>query len=228
MNTETPRSPLNGIDSHKQVIQTGIILIVMDALWAFAHLFAQSTGEWLTVDYLSNGSMLAFMLFAQYPRHCIRKSLQPLRRKWELLGMTYLRLGSWIVLALALMMLTNIFVWRPLMFLLPDTHFVDYPGYDEVWMYWIDMTFGLALVAVTEEFMFRSVCKEIVGKYITSNLAIILITSLAFALVHWRYGIPNMVGAFIAGIIFMILRMKSRSVVPPIITHYLFNVWVFG
>lgn len=228
MENDTTQSSLNGIDSHKQVIQTGLLLITMVVFWDFARLFTESPGEWLVVDYLSRVSILAFMLFAKYPRRCIRKSFQQLRWKWEPLGMTYIRLGSWTVLALALMGISNYLVWGPLMHLFPDTNIASYPYLEGSWMYWIDMTVGLALVAVSEEFMFRSVCKEIVGKYIASDLVVILITSFAFALIHWEFGVPNVGTAFISGIILMVLRMKARSVVPAIITHYLYNVWVFG
>ena len=105
----------------------------------------------------------------------------------------------------------------------PELILFRYPKIEQPALYWIDLTFGLALTAVAEELVFRSIARDFLGRYMSSTLAIVAASALIFAAIHWSHGIGAMVTALFAGAVLMALFMRTGSVVPCMIAHYAVN-----
>jgi membrane protease YdiL (CAAX protease family) len=90
------------------------------------------------------------------------------------------------------------------------------------------MTIGLALTALGEEFVSRSIAKSVIGKFTDRTAVILIVSAVIFALAHWSHGVPNVVANFFDGIVLMALYLHTRSIAPPIIAHYPINVWSFA
>lgn len=103
----------------------------------------------------------------------------------------------------------------------------SYPAIDSTPLFVLDITFGLALVALTEEAVFRAGFLIIGRARNWSPLAVLLISSAVFALVHWSLGVGNVIAAFVTGIAFMVATMRTGSLLPAVAAHYLVNLVLF-
>jgi len=98
-----------------------------------------------------------------------------------------------------------------------------YPPLTPGLLYWMDITFGLALTAVSEEFVFRGVFAVVAARYLPGTVALIVVSAVVFALIHWSHGLTSMVVAGIAGVALMALYLRTGSVLPGIAAHYAIN-----
>lgn len=98
-----------------------------------------------------------------------------------------------------------------------------YPPLTPGLLYWTDISFGLALTAVSEEFVFRGVFAVMVARYLPGTTAMVLVSAVVFALIHWSHGLTSMVAAGIAGVALMALYLRTGSVLPGIAAHYAIN-----
>lgn len=90
-----------------------------------------------------------------------------------------------------------------------------------------DLTVGLVLVAVTEEVVFRGVFAQVWAARRYSVLSLYLVSSLAFALLHLWQGTLPLLQAFGASLLLMLVYRRCGALWPPILVHYLFNLFVF-
>lgn len=74
----------------------------------------------------------------------------------------------------------------------------------------------LLLGPILEETVFRGLAFRPAEQYLGSKWAILLCAAL-FALAHW--GFPNMILAFLAGLVFGWIRHKSGNILCPIVAH---------
>lgn len=81
--------------------------------------------------------------------------------------------------------------------------------------------FTCIVAPITEEFMFRGVLLAPLRKY--GDWFAVVVTSILFSLVHGNLGqIP---GAFIIGLVLGFITIKSGSIVPAIIIHFINNAF---
>lgn len=107
-----------------------------------------------------------------------------------------------------------------------------FPGYqqlggmpeilDPVWN-WVDLTFGLLMVGICEELVFRGFLNTFITRYTKNSVAIVLFSSIAFGLIHWSLGLHEVIITSAIGAVFMIAYLKTRSVVALIIAHFMIN-----
>ena len=90
-----------------------------------------------------------------------------------------------------------------------------------------DLTFGLSLVAISEEIIYRGLLAALVVRFFPGTFWLFIIPSIIFALIHWSHGPSNVIAAFVSGIIFMTLYLRTRSLVPPMLAHYIVNLIYF-
>ena len=194
----------------------------------FVFIATETAPQWLAADFAFRflGLMIIFVILPL--RECVRNSFAPLRNLYEPLPMTAIRIGSMILLCFLGMVVIEYYVRIPLYYQFPDSHFFSYPEIENSLLYGLDITFGLALTAISEEFAFRAIAKKIISKFSNRTPVILIASSIIFAFIHWSHGIPNVTSNFISGIIFMALFLRTRSIVPPIILHYAVNVWSFA
>ena len=103
-----------------------------------------------------------------------------------------------------------------------------YPPYPSETARWIDLSFGLALVALTEELVFRGLLISALRRHGLSTFAIGLVSLSAFALAHWGKGIGGIAEAFAWGIIPTIYVLRSGGFLPLVGVHYLTNWVIFS
>ena len=84
----------------------------------------------------------------------------------------------------------------------------------------IDLTFGLLMVGVFEELVFRGYMLTFLRRYTQHPFWIILISSLAFGLIHWSLGLQAIIVTSLAGAAFMVIYLISRSLPPIMLAHF--------
>ncbi len=85
------------------------------------------------------------------------------------------------------------------------------------------LLFVLVLAPLVEEVTFRGVAMGAVLSRGLSPVAAIVISSLAFTIIHMQYNAAGMVVIFLSGVGLAILRVASGTVIVPIIAHMAAN-----
>ena len=88
---------------------------------------------------------------------------------------------------------------------------------------WIDLTLGLLAVGVIEELVFRGFMHTLISKYTESRFVIVVISSLAFGLIHWGLGFHAVLITSLIGAVLMAAYMKTRSIYALIFAHFAIN-----
>jgi membrane protease YdiL (CAAX protease family) len=96
------------------------------------------------------------------------------------------------------------------------------------WLYLIDLVFGLALVAASEEIIFRQCARYALQPFLSSSAVGILGTSLVFGFYHWWVGLGNILLATILGILLAIMLRRSVALWPVALAHYLVDLIAFA
>ncbi len=88
---------------------------------------------------------------------------------------------------------------------------------------WIDLTLGLLAVGMVEELVFRGFMHSFISRYTESRFAIVVISSLAFGLIHWGLGFHAVLITSVIGAVFMAAYLKTRSIYALIFAHFAIN-----
>ena len=88
---------------------------------------------------------------------------------------------------------------------------------------WIDLTFGLLMVGIVEELIFRGYMHTFIDRYIKSSFAVVVISSVAFSLIHWSLGLRAILITSIIGAVFMIAYIRTRSLPAIMLAHFAVN-----
>ncbi len=114
-----------------------------------------------------------------------------------------------------------------LLTLLPETRLGSIPEIPSNWLQLFDLTVGLALVAITEEVVFRGVLQTRLASFLRSQSSGVMVASVLFSLAHWSNGVGSVMLTCIVGLGFGLCVSGSRSLVPTIIAHYVADLLVF-
>ena len=106
---------------------------------------------------------------------------------------------------------------------LPATVLGAYPA-PHGWLQIVDDVFGLALVAYSEEMVFRRCARRLFETYLGDGYALVAVTSLLFGAYHWWTGIGNIVEAIIMGVLLMLFYRRSAALWPVVLAHYLTDI----
>lgn len=158
------------------------------------------TVRWLAIDYISNIVVIAFVLLVPILRQSVRTAVALRQSRYESSLYALIRLLA-IVVGLSILQITlsRFGIW--LGEVLPDIR-PDHPVYlgepfftDDVLVYvmWFDLTVGLILVSISEEFVFRGVAYAALKRHNLSNVAIILVSSILFGLIHLGDGLSGII-----------------------------------
>ena len=85
---------------------------------------------------------------------------------------------------------------------------------------WVDLTFGLLMVGLSEELVFRGFMHAFIRRYTESPLAIVAISSLAFGLIHWSLGLHAVLITALIGAVFMLAYLRTRSLPALVLAHF--------
>jgi membrane protease YdiL (CAAX protease family) len=110
---------------------------------------------------------------------------------------------------------------------LPGTKLGDYPE-PHGWLNLVDLSFGLALVAIHEEIVFRRCARAVFADGDGKTWTVIFGSALIFAAYHWTTGLGNIVAAAMFGIPAMAFYHRSGALWPVILAHFLTDVVEFS
>ena len=88
---------------------------------------------------------------------------------------------------------------------------------------WIDLTFGLLMVGVFEELVFRGYMYTFISRYTQNSFIIVVISSIVFGLIHWSLGLQIVVITSVIGAVFMIAYLITRSLPAIMLAHFAVN-----
>jgi membrane protease YdiL (CAAX protease family) len=110
----------------------------------------------------------------------------------------------------------------------PGTVFGSYPR-SEGWLYLFDLVVGLALVAVSEEIVFRRCVGHVLRLWLDKNrISIVLVSSILFGVYHWWTGLGNVTAAALIGAGLALMLQRSVALWPVIFAHYLIDLVAFA
>ena len=198
------------------------VLTVPFLLNDFANIFLTDYRAWLMIDYV---------FVKAFPLGVIFYLLRTKRISYSDLGAKPVPPGPFIVWTLATTVsgiVLDQFGSRFFAKLLPDTKLGEMPPITNPLINQIDLHFGLALVAVVEEVIFRGMYFTVLSRYLRSVVPVFTISALAFGLIHWSLGLGAIVHTAIIGTVFMVCVWKTGSVLPTIIAHFCVDYVAFS
>lgn len=128
--------------------------------------------------------------------------------------------------------LVDQFGWIWLSMRLPDTALLTVcPILPGVWR-WVDVLGGSAVVALSEEGLFRGL---LLGAILAGSRSsrgrarsAVLVTSLVFGLTHWSLGLHAIVATTIWALLPGYLTIRHRTIWPAVVAHYVTDVVAFS
>ena len=106
---------------------------------------------------------------------------------------------------------------------LPTTVLGHYPE-PHGWLRLLDLTFGIALVAYSEEVVFRRCACCFFRTYINNDWLLVIFSSVLFGAYHWWTGVGNIAEAVLIGLLLMLFYLRSVALWPVVLAHYLTDV----
>jgi uncharacterized protein len=185
----------------------------------FAFMAMETAPRWLAADYGSKILALV-ILFSMAPlRQAVAGTVALPRATYEAAALT--------VVAAALIIGADWLLRGPIDIEIESWVLFKYPKLDSAVLYWTDVTFGLALTAVSEELVFRGLFARLMAPVIPGAVAMTVASAVFFALIHWSHGVTSLVVAFLAGLALMALYRRTGSLLTAMAAHYLVNLWDF-
>jgi len=185
------------------------------AVSQIARLHQIDPAAWLVCDYAGRIGALIVLAIVPSARR-VAFARRPGKLAWW-------RLSLWIVG----FVLFDRLLWRGLGDFLPKGAIAGMPP-PAGWLRVFDLTFGLVLVAYSEEIVFRRCARHVVADGLGDGAAMVIVTSILFAAYHWWTGIGNIVVVGIVGVYAMIFYQRSEAIWPVVVGHYLTDLVVFA
>ena len=88
---------------------------------------------------------------------------------------------------------------------------------------WIDLTFGLLMVGICEELVFRGFLHTLISRYTENSFDIVILSSAAFGFIHWSLGLHTVIISSAIGAVFMIAYLRTRSLPAIMLAHFAIN-----
>jgi membrane protease YdiL (CAAX protease family) len=200
-----------------------VILAILSSIFLlndYLFLMAGSLAAWLMIDYGSRLLAIGIVLWL------IRRKLSA-PAEFGLRGLP-LRSGlPWMLLLTGAGVLIDQVGWRVLEQVLPNTQLATMPKIQNPFMNYIDLTFGVALVAVSEEIVFRGYCfSALQGRW--PSWVVVAISAVLFGMIHWSQGLHAIVSTALWGILPMVAMARTGSIFPSLIAHYITDLISLG
>lgn len=187
----------------------------------FNNIFIKSELIWLSIDYGLKIIPLTFLFYL------LKKGVLQ-SDDLGLISLAPLKFISWTIGITALGLCLDepgFALWGKM---LPAFRIGSIPIGTDSPLYTLDMTLGLALVAVAEEVIFRGLAFSALKERGFSTPAILLISGLIFGLIHWSQGPVAVIATAVTGTGLMICMWRTGSIYPTIIAHYIINYLSFS
>jgi CAAX protease family protein len=109
----------------------------------------------------------------------------------------------------------------------PMTVLGEYPQ-PTGWLNVFDLVFGLALVAASEEIIFRRYLRDALQPLLGNGILAFLAASFLFGAYHWWAGIGNVLLAAVFGGLLLLMFRRSAALWPVALAHYLVDLVASG
>jgi hypothetical protein len=185
----------------------------------FANIWITDFAAWLAIDYLLKAFVLAAAGVMAARGILTRRDL----------GLVKVSPGSfiaWIAAMAAIGLVLDQYAYGLLEWL-PSWKLGGYPGEPGTWLYAFDLWFGLALVAFTEELVFRGLAWNALRSRFSSTAAVYAAAALLFGLIHWSLGLPAIIVTALIGAAFMLCVHRTGSIWPVVVAHFVVNLVYF-
>jgi uncharacterized protein len=96
------------------------------------------------------------------------------------------------------------------------------------WLNVFDLVFGLALVAASEEIIFRRYLRSALQSYAGGEIFVVLAASVLFGAYHWWSGLGNVLLATVSGGLLMLMFRRSGALWPVVVAHYVTDLVAFA
>jgi len=100
-----------------------------------------------------------------------------------------------------------------------------WPFIENPWLWWLDLSLGLILVATVEEMVDRRLALAVLPGPMWGRL---VVSSLLFGLAHWGQGYGHMAETAVFGLVFGLVYLWTGSLKLVIAAHYAVDFLVFG
>ena len=186
-----------------------------------ANICVRAPIAWLACDYGSRVFSLACLVWL-----CRRGVIA--RSDFQLHGAAWWRLAGGTLAATLGGLLLLVGPGRTLLSLLPQSQVGVIPDIAPPWLHAADYWGGIALVALSEELVFRGAFPRLIARVGGSPWIALLASSAVFGLAHWSLGIGSILQTALVGLLFGLCAAGSRSLWPVIIAHYVVDLVAFG
>jgi membrane protease YdiL (CAAX protease family) len=96
------------------------------------------------------------------------------------------------------------------------------------WLKPFDLVVGLALVAFSEEIIFRRYLRAALQPYLGDGVLAIIAAAVLFGAYHWWTGLGTVLFATLVGILLMLMYRRSGALWPVVLAHYLVDFIAFA
>lgn len=207
------------------LIQTIVVVVFIvaaklrDANFDFAKVIdsIESNGFCLAVaTCVSNPFVVALtVLFAKIRKQITVKQYLGLHRVW------WRELGKWSLVVLLFMICHDTLIFllgRPIV---PESMLAAYKTAYSVPLLLLAL---MVMAPVAEEIFFRGFLFKGIESSKLGPPGAIIITALAWSVMHIQYNIYGVAGVFVGGLLLGFARLRSNSIYPPIVMHALQNI----
>lgn len=185
------------------------------------NIFVRSAGWWVAQDYAWRLLVLGLAAWLATSR---RVRIEGLR--WPT--------NAWVAAACWTLFTTAAGLWlidgpgRQLLQLWPETRTGFIPPIVSPGLRGFDLSIGLALVAVSEEVVFRGVLLPRLSRWPSSEAAGLFASAVLFGLAHWSTGAGAVLQTGLAGLLLGLCTQRTRSLLPAVLAHYVINLAAFS
>ena len=208
----------NGKDGKNRIYILALVLLASPFyLNDFANIYVKNWRWWLFIDYV--GVKL-------FPFLVVLWLIQSKKMRASEFGLTTQTIPSFLVVFLLVALVGTTIDQNGYQIV------AKLPGYsplggmpaisNPVWN-WIDLTFGLFMVGIFEELVFRGYMHTFMSRYTRNSFAIVVISAVAFGLIHWSLGLHDVLITSIIGAVFMIAYLRTRSLPAIVLAHFAVN-----
>ena len=205
-------------------ISNALIVVAIFAPFYLNDLLLESTSSafsWVAMDAAVRIFVVGFAVAIPSIRMILKQWLKaPPRSSW----------GWYFIITCVALLGFDALVTFPLVEAFPDWYWQvgGFPGYDTYTLRILDVTFGLMLVAVSEEVVWRGVFRHLYERYSCNRVGLIVMSAFLFALIHWGRGPVGMLMPFVSGVILMVIFLRTGSLLPGMAVHYTVNLFYYA
>ncbi|WP_416897237.1 MAG: CPBP family intramembrane glutamic endopeptidase [Minwuia sp.] len=104
----------------------------------------------------------------------------------------------------------------------------SFPEIRQPFYLWVDLTFGLLLVAISEELVFRRLARHWLEAIGCTTAWTVGVSAVIFGFMHWGGGAGQVVTAALIGALYMWVYIRLNRLWPLVVAHWAHNFFIFG